>query len=171
MNNKLAVIGQIQGDNLAALKQWCNEHKSLLKPTVSTYATGRKELWIKRYCDLRRKPTITEGYRDERLERLGERLLPGFHIGLVLLYSPGVRISLHRDHTVFKEIGVGINLGEATFLMAEMPKKGEQLNPISYPLKDGDCLQFNTKILHGIEPVKNERWGIYFWHLKPQYLN
>ena len=48
MNNKLAVIGKIQGDNLAALKQWCNEHKSLLKPTVSTYATDRKELWIKR---------------------------------------------------------------------------------------------------------------------------
>ncbi len=97
-------------------------------------------------------------------------MLSGFHIGLVLLYSPGVRINLHRDHTVFDKVAVGINLGEATFLMAEMPKKGEKVKPISYPLEDGDCLKFNTKILHGIEPVKQSRWGIYFWHLKPEYL-
>jgi hypothetical protein len=165
-----SLIGQITDENLTALYQWCENHRALLKPTVSSYANGRKELWIKRYCDLRRKPTISEGYRDERIERLGERLLPGFDIGLLLLYEPGIRIKKHRDHTVFQPMTAAVNLGQATFVMAQQPRKGEKLQLDYYALNDGDCICFNSKVLHGIMPVEQERWSIIFWHLKPQYL-
>lgn len=171
MLKKIELIGRVKGQSLRDLKQFCQEHYSLLKPTISTYATGRKELWIRRQCDLRKTPTILEGYRHQRLEDFGERLLPNFHIGLLLFYPPQTQIKLHRDHTVFEKIGVGVNIGKAKFLMAETPKKGEKkIQPISYFLNDGDCLKFNTKILHGIESVNKERWAIYFWHLKRQYL-
>ncbi|MDY7015525.1 MAG: hypothetical protein SVX43_18400 [Cyanobacteriota bacterium] len=164
------LIGRIVGENLTSLHQWCEDHRSLLYPTVSPYARGRKELWIKRYCDLRKIPTIKDGYRDERIEALGERLLPGFDIGLLLLYQPGTKIGLHRDHTVFKPMAAAVNLGQATFVMAEQPRKGEKVRPIARTLNDGDCISFNTKILHGIEPVASERWSLIFWHLKPEYL-
>jgi hypothetical protein len=163
-------IGKITGKNLEELHQWCEDRKHLLKPTLSRYAIGRKELWVRRYCDLRKTPTITEGFRDERLEALGERLLPDFHIGLVLLYQPGVKIGLHRDHSVLKPLAASVNLGEVMFLMAELPCKGEKLKPKRYHLKDGEVTRFNTKILHGIEPVISERWSIMFWHLKDIYL-
>ena len=166
----MKIIGKIKNQNLIDLHNWCENHRHLLKPTVSTYAKGRQELWIKLSCDLRKNPQIKASFRDERIEQLGKRLLPDFHIGLVLLYPKGTRINLHRDHTVFEKIGVGINLGNATFITAETPRKGETIKPIYYPLNDGDCYQFDTKQLHGIESVKEERWGIYFWHLKQEYL-
>lgn len=167
MDNKLVEkIGKIQGQNLRDLHYWCQNHRYLLNPTVSQYAKGRKELWIRRQCDLRKQATISEGFRDERLEALGDRVLPGFDIGVLLLYQPGVKINLHRDHTVFDSTAVSINLGEATFLMAEMGKKGTELKPQYYPLTDGDVIKFNCKILHGIEAVNTERWCIVFWYLK-----
>jgi hypothetical protein len=156
------LIGQITDENLTALHQWCENRRTLLKPTVSSYANGRKELWLKRYCDLRRKPTISEGYRDERIERLGERLLPGFDIGLLLLYAPGTRINLHRDHTVFQPMTAAVNLGQATFVMTEQPRKGEKLQPDYYALNDGDCICFNSQVLHGIMPVEQERHLYHF---------
>ena len=96
---------------------------------ISRYAKGRQELWIRRYCDLCKNPTITEGFRDERLEALGEKVLPNFDIALLLLYQKDIKINLHRDHTVFQPIAVGVNLGDVVFLMAQMPQKGEKLQP------------------------------------------
>jgi hypothetical protein len=162
----LEKIGKIQGQNLQDLHDWCQNHRYLLKPTISRYANGRKELWIRRYCDLKKQPVITEGFRDDRLEALGDRVLPNFDIGLLLFYQPGVKINLHRDHTVFSPTAVSINLGEATFLMAEMVKKGAKLQPEYYHLTDGEVIKFNSKILHGIKAVNKERWCIVFWHLK-----
>jgi hypothetical protein len=161
-------IGRIQGQNLQDLHDWCQNHRYLLKPTISRYAVGRQELWIRRYCDLKKQPVITEGFRDDRLEALGNRVLPNFNIGVLLLYQPGVKINLHRDHTVFSPTAVSINLGAATFFMAEMEKKGTELKHQYYSLTDGDVTRFNCKILHGIEAVDNERWCIVFWHLKKQ---
>ena len=163
---RLEKIGRLQGKNLQELHNWCQNYRYLLKPTISQYATGRKELWIRRYCDLRKQATITEGFRDDRLEALGDRVLPNFDIGLLLFYQPGVKINLHRDHTVFSSMAVSINLGEATFLMADMVEKGAKLKPEYYYLTDGDVTKFNCKILHGIEAVNKERWCIVFWHLK-----
>lgn len=162
----LEKIGKIRRQNLRDLHDWCENHRYLLKPTISHYAKGRKELWIRRYCDLKKQPTITEGFRDERLEALGDRVLANFDIGLLLLYQQGVKINLHRDHTVFSATTVSVNLGEATFLMAEMVQKGEKLQPQYYHLTDGDVIRFNCKILHGIKAVNKERWCIIFWHLK-----
>lgn len=159
-------IGKIRGDSLVDLHQWCKDHNHLLKPTMSRYATGRKELWIRRYCDLRRNPAITEGYRDERIEALGEHLLPGFHIGLVLLYPPGIEIKLHRDHSAFKPVAASVNLGDAVFFMTQPSQPS-----ISYSLSDGDAIRFDVKIPHGVEPVSNERWSIVFWHLKDEFVN
>ncbi|MFP4009671.1 MAG: hypothetical protein ACLFV6_16970 [Spirulinaceae cyanobacterium] len=163
-------ISQINDSHLLALHQWCEERRPLLRPTVSRYAKNRRELWIRRYCDLRSPATISDGYRNDRIEQLGERVLPNFDIGLLLLYSPGTQINLHRDHTVFEKTAVSINLGQATFKIAQTPRKGEKLNPQRYRLQDGDVIRFNSKLLHGIEPVQIERWCLVFWHLKQEYL-
>lgn len=159
-------VRKIQGNDLEKLHQWCEERRELLTPTQSGYARGRQELWLRRECDLGKNPTIIQGYRDEFIENLGEQILPGFYIGLLLLYAPDTCIKLHRDHTVFAPIAATINLGDAVFLMAET----KQDFPDRYALEDGEVIQFNTKKLHGIEAVTSERWSIILWHLKPQYV-
>lgn len=154
-------IGTIQGKNLKDLHQWCEDHKSILSYTVSRYATGRQELWIKQKCDLKKNPTITEGFRDDRLESLGNRVLSNFDIGLLLFYPKGIEIKPHRDHTVFDTMAVCINLGKANFFIGEE----------NYNLSDGEIIKFNCKIVHGVQKVDQNRWSIIFWHLKEKYKN
>ncbi|MBP0017948.1 MAG: hypothetical protein J7647_10375 [Cyanobacteria bacterium SBLK] len=153
-------IGRIKGENLANLHSWCEEHRKLLSPTLSRYARGRQELWLRRYCDLRRDPTIVQGYRNERIEALGERLLPGFHIGLFLLYPPKTCILPHRDHGCLAPTAVSVNLSDVVFV----------LNEERHELKNGDVTRFNSKSLHATEPKETERFALIFWHLKEKYV-
>lgn len=56
----IEIFGQIS--NVTELLAFCESHQHLMQNTLSTYAQGRKELWIKHKCDLRKQATITEGF-------------------------------------------------------------------------------------------------------------
>lgn len=170
MEIKPKLIGKLQPQAIADLKEWLEARRHLLKPSLSRYAPGRAELWLKVACDLRSPPTLSPGYRDERIEALGERLLPGWDIGLILKYPPKVAIGLHRDHRVFAaREAVAVNLEETNFLMAARPQAGENPRPTAFCLQTGDCISFNPKKLHGTTPIETERWSIIFWYLRPEY--
>ncbi|MBL1208277.1 hypothetical protein [Geminocystis sp. GBBB08] len=158
--NMIEIFGTIS--NVTELLAFCQSHKYLMQNTVSKYAQGRKELWIKNKCDLRQQVTITVGFNHPQLNELGHKLLPNFDIGLLLFYPANTQIKLHRDHSLFSNIGVGINLSPSTFLITH----DINIKPKEIELKTGYCYRFNTKLLHGIKPVKYPRYAIYFWHFK-----
>lgn len=149
-------------NNVTELLAFCENHQHLMENTVSNYANGRKELWIKYKCDLRKNPTMIEAFNHPQLNNLGNKVLPNFDIKLLLFYPPNTQIKLHRDHSVFSNLGVGINLSPSTFLITHDINKP----PKETKLKTGYCYRFNTKLLHGIKPVKLPRYAIYFWHFK-----
>lgn len=145
------------------LRLWCNKHRNLMTPSKSRYAQGRWELWIRRKTDLRRNASVVEGYRNERIEALGERILPHFDIGLLLLYPRGVEIRWHQDHRIFQPIAVSVNLGDAKFGI--LPKIEKHQKPQFFEVGNGDIIKFNCKLEHCIEPVSKERWAVIFWNL------
>lgn len=160
MNNMIEIFATIS--NVTELLAFCENHQHLMQNTLSKYAQGRKELWIKNKCDLRKQATITEGFNHPKLNELGNKLLPNFDIGLLLFYPPNTQIKLHRDHSILSNIGVGINLSPSTFMITDDINKA----PMEIKLKTGYCYRFNTKLLHGIKPVTSHRYAIYFWHFK-----
>lgn len=156
------VIGRIQSA-LADLHQWANQQpvSTLIQ---SRYARGRLEAYYGMGITLSKQPERYAALDDERVNALGDRLLPGWHSALLCKYLPGICIHPHRDHTCFERWAVMVNLGDAIFI--EYPDKER----ITTPLRDGDVVRINTKILHGIEPVPSERYSLTFRTLKPEFL-
>ena len=157
--------GSLSSDTLEYLLQWCEDKRHLLSPTLSSYAKGRQELWIKKRCDLRKDFCITPAYKDQYINQLGNLVLPGFDIGLLLYYPAATNITPHRDHTVFNKTAICINMTETSFFINDDPSKPYK----GYRLKKGDVIEFNCKHLHSTKLLDKDRWSIIFWYLKPQY--
>ena len=156
-------INQVK--NPDALRDWCQSMKDKLIADVSNYAKGRYRLWLFHEVDFR-NGKLTKAYYDQRIFDFSQRIYPGCNIGLLTFggkldnskFSDG-RINLHRDHTYAKPKAISINLGEAIFSYGEP-------EPKDYLLKDGDILEFNCKVLHGVKQIKSpERFSLVFWQL------
>jgi len=157
--------GSLTEESINKLSNWCQSIQPLLSPTISSYARGRQELWIKTKCDLKKSFTLHPAYEDEFITSLGNLCLSNFDIGLCLYYPSGSNINPHRDHTVFFKTAVCINMTECIFYINDDPSK----EYVGYRLKKGDIVEFNCKHLHATEKLNKERWSILFWYLKDQY--
>lgn len=157
--------GRLGEQTLTNTELWCNQIKPLLNPTLSTYAKGRQELWIKKKCDLKKNFTLTSSYEDEFISSLANAVLPNFDIALVLFYPAGTNINPHRDHTVFASTAICINLQDTIFNITDDPNK----HFVRYNVNKGDVIQFNCKHLHATETNTKDRWSIILWYLKSQY--
>jgi hypothetical protein len=146
---------------------------SLLEDDVSTYAKGRRRLWLEAEPTLVRNFTLTEAIQDERTWTwLLKNVWPGADLGL--LSRGPVGIKMHRDATYAGWEAYGLNLGETvTFGYQECYgsfKYGNQDDsaPITEViLEPGDVFRFNPKNPHGIlSEITDARWAINLWCLK-----
>lgn len=172
-------LRKLERGELTKVQAWCESIKHLMFPSVSQYADGRHELHLRRFVTLEsaksgKKSQVgfipTETYPGaEAIEELGENLLPDFHQGLVLFYPQGTQIKVHRDSPAYAIGAAQINVtGQAKFSISGCQ---DIRRMESYSLDEGDCISFNNKQPHAIEPVKTARWCICFFYLKPEYLN
>lgn len=153
----------------------------MMFPSVSNYAPGRMELHLRRFVQLRGYQNggktlvrrLGEHYLSrfhdlDRVEKLGERLLPNFHQGLVLFYPAGSFIRPHRDSPAYRSGAASVNVsGIAKFLISETQDTGRME---TYTLRPGDCIRFDNKQPHGVEKLEGDRWCICFFYLKPEFL-
>lgn len=144
------------------LKAWCHAQQVTEKPTVSNYACGRYEKWYEYEFKLTTPVEVVPAEHDERVYQLGQRLFPGNHCCLFLHYLPGVGILPHRDHTASEAWVVSINIGSSVVF-----RHGEDV----YQLEDGQIIGFNSKEIHSLDPVLQERWALSWRCIKPQHFN
>ena len=145
------------------LKAWCRAQQPTEKPTVSNYARGRFEKWFEIEFKLTTPvEVIPAEHNSERIYQLGQRLYPGNHSCLFLHYLPGIGILPHRDHTASSAWVVSVNIGAlATF------RHGDDV----YQLEDGQVVGFDSKKIHSLDPVAQERWALSWRCIKPEHLN
>ncbi len=171
----LTRLGKINSVNLVELKQLCLEYERKMFPS-NNYAPQRREVHIRRFVrlpktrnDMPKVDLISEKlggkyiiqFRDiERVEALGDRLLPGFHQGIMMFYPSGANMKRHRDHWIYAKGAAQVNVsGNAVFT----------LNGLDYALTDGDCIGFDNTLPHSVR-AESDRWAICFFKLKPKYL-
>ncbi|NEQ50788.1 MAG: hypothetical protein F6K11_11735 [Leptolyngbya sp. SIO3F4] len=130
----------------------------------SNYARGRLECYYGLAVDLKKQPKIDPSHQDPQVDALGDRLLANWHSALLCKYLPGVGINPHRDHTCFQPWAVMVNIGKANFFEYQGRDK------VITPLQSGDIVRINTKILHGVDPVKDVRYSLTFRHIKAEFL-
>ena len=100
---------------------------------------------------------------DNRIQALGDRLLPGWQS--LLVCGGDTTIHWHRDHGHFAGLAVLVNLGEACYMERDY-EQGE----LKYDLTDGMVVRINTKLLHQAVPRSTPRYSLTFRHIKPAFL-
>ncbi|QLE46467.1 hypothetical protein FD723_40355 (plasmid) [Nostoc sp. C052] len=168
-------ITKIQPRPLSILQKWCLRHERLMFPSTYSSAKGRKELHLKYFVKLATAKSqdhivrpIDLSIDSKEIETLGEILLPEFDQIIVLYYPHGTQIKLHRDSPVYAEGAAQVNVsGKARFSISDCQDESRMQ---TYQLEEGDCITFNNKQPHAIEPVIGDRWCICFFKIKPAYL-
>ena len=174
-------LGKVSFNELVALKKWLQYIEPFMIKSVSSYAQDRRELHLRHFVKLAGKDaqklddevvkipdSVAKKYKSELIESIGEKLLPGFHEGLVLHYPKGTLIKPHRDSRAYSKGAATINIiGNATFLIS--PNQ-DATNMESIPLGEGDQIQFDNKQPHAIAKVQEDRWCVCFFYLKEEFL-
>lgn len=156
--NLIETIGYVRTD-LQSLHDWTNHQFGMRSMSSSRVAFGRTHKWFG-YKVILLKPNavIKKGHWDERVNRLGDRILPGWDCALLCHYRPGVGMKPHYDHPVFEPLVGLVNIGYATFRIGNQEHK----------LEDGQVIKFDSSILHELLPVVSERWSLSFRRIKSQ---
>lgn len=173
-------LPNIEGNELIALQNWLRENESLMSLSTSNYAQGRFQMEIRRRVSLGKVPKVEPAFDrvakvSALVEEIGERLLPGFHQGLVLKYPKGTQILAHRDAPAYKLVSkvqglaATVNaIGQCDFFVSSTQDPN---NVARHFLGEGNCISFDNKQPHGIDRVTSERWCICFFYLKDEWLN
>ena len=174
-------LGKVSPTELSKLKEWLKYIEPFMIKSVSTYAQGRRELHIRHFVKLAGKDSkklgdevvkipdsVAKSYQSELIESIGERLLPGFHEGLVLHYPKGTLIKPHRDSRAYMLGAASINIiGNATFFISD---NQDASNMFPTQLGEGDQIWFDNKQPHAIAKVEQDRWCVCFFYLKQEFL-
>ena len=170
-------LGKASDREMTYLNEWLVHIEPYMFDSVSTYAKGRKELHLRNFVKLASskdknttdivkpiKLSIASKYQSHKIEEIGERLLPGFHQGLVLYYPKGTLIKPHRDSPAYAKGAATINIvGNAKFLISD---NQDATNMQATLLGEGDCIWFDNKEPHAIAKVEQDRWCVCFFYLK-----
>jgi hypothetical protein len=174
-------LAKISPKELTELKDWIKYIHTFMTDTVSSYAVGRKDLHLRHNVKFIKSSekgrsdevtkvsdSLSERYKWQLVESIGERLLPGFHQALVLYYPKGTSIRPHRDSRAYDTGAATINIvGNAKLLIS--PNQDPN-NMESFNLEEGDQIRFNNKELHAISEVKEDRWCVCFFYIKDEFL-
>lgn len=174
-------LAKISPKELTELKDWIKYIHPFMTDTVSSYAVGRKDLHLRHSVKFIKSTekgrsdevtkvsdSLSERYKWQLVESIGERLLPGFHQALVLYYPKGTSIRPHRDSRAYDTGAATINIvGNAKLLIS--PNQDPN-NMESFNLEEGDQIRFNNKQLHAISEVKEDRWCVCFFYIKDEFL-
>ncbi|NEU77195.1 cupin domain-containing protein [Hassallia byssoidea VB512170] len=152
-------IGYIRRD-LNILHSWCKCQSGMGQMHNSRYAFNRTHKWFKHSVILSPNPTITQGYWDERVFRLGNRIYPEWDCALLCHYGLGGHMKPHTDHVVFHFFTVLVNIGYCTF----------RIGNEEHLLDDGQVISFNSNIPHELLPVSSERASLTFRRIHSIYI-
>ncbi|MBN3889701.1 MAG: hypothetical protein HWQ43_11180 [Nostoc sp. JL31] len=103
--NLVETVGHVRTD-LQSLHDWTNHQFGMKSMSSSRVAFARTHKWFGyEVILLKSNAKIKKGHWDERVNRLGDRILPGWDCALLCHYRPGGGMIEHRDHPVFEHSG------------------------------------------------------------------
>ena len=148
------------GCDIKSLYDLCNHQFNMKSMPSSEIAFDRTHKWFGYEVILVHPAVIKKAHWDETINRLGDRILPGWNCALLCHYPPGVGMKRHRDHPVFEPLVALVNIGRATFRIDTQGYHKE------YHLEDGQVIKFYSNIFHELLPVVSNRWSLSFRRIK-----
>lgn len=124
--------------------------------------SGRKCLWFGVGVDLGLNSKVFKGKEiNKGLKSVGDKWWGGsdWNSILVYKYEKGCELKSHVDRSIFDKKVVIVNVSFDRFFGGEVEfLYDEKINKLS----NGEVIEFNNKIKHGVNKLENERWSISF---------
>ncbi|AVH74399.1 hypothetical protein NLP_30003 (plasmid) [Nostoc sp. 'Lobaria pulmonaria (5183) cyanobiont'] len=137
-------------ENLLEVERWNGKQNS----------SGRKCLWFGLGVELGFKSTVFEGFEiNNSLRKKCNDLWCGSDWNSILLYKyqAGCELKNHVDRDIFDSKVIVINISEDSLLDGNVEF---YYNGNIEILSNGEIVEFNSKISHGIKKLKSERWSL-----------
>lgn len=137
-------------ENLLESERWNGKQNS----------SGRKCLWFSLGVELGFKSTVFEGIKiNSVLRKRCNDLWCGEDWNSILLYKyqAGCELKSHIDRDIFDSKVILINISEDDLLGGNVEFF---YNGSIEILSNGEIIEFNSKISHGIKKLKSERWSL-----------
>lgn len=137
-------------ENLLEAERWNGKQNS----------SGRKCLWFGFGVELGFKSKIFAGFEiDKGLRKKCNELWSGDDWNSILLYKyeQGCELKPHIDRDIFDSKVILINISEDNFLNGNVEFVYDEAIEI---FSNGEVVEFNSKISHGIKKLKSERWSL-----------
>jgi hypothetical protein len=137
--------------NLVAFLEWCETYRAKLHSGQYLSPYKRKYVELGYIINLSGKCTLT--VRDERAEQIAR--LCGCHNPAFLLcfYEKGGGILPHRDSKGYGTEAFCLSSTDYIFVHDEE----------KYECRAGVIYQFDSKKVHSVPPLKEERWCLLWW--------
>ena len=124
--------------------------------------SGRKDLWFGIGVELGFKNKLYKGLEiNKGLRLVGNKWWGGedWNSVLFLKYEEGVELKDHVDRKVFNNKVVVVNISKDSFLGENVEfNYGGKLEVLS----NGEVIEFNNQVVHGVRRVESERWSLSF---------
>lgn len=137
-------------EHLLEAERWNNKQNS----------SGRKCLWFGLGVELGFKSSVFDGIKiDSALRKRCDHLWRGSDWNSILLYKyqAGCELKAHIDRDIFDSKVILINISEDDLLGGNVQFF---YNGNIEILSNGEIIEFNSKIPHGIKKLKSERWSL-----------
>lgn len=124
--------------------------------------SGRKDLWFGVGVSLGINNRLFEGKEvGEGLSKIGNKWWNGEEWNSVLLlkYDSGVELKPHIDREIFDKKVVIINISEDSLFGGSVEFIYGGKTEI---LSNGEVIEINSQIIHGVKKVISERWSLSF---------
>ncbi len=149
------------GQYLQDFRDFCESLNPTSKQSKSSYSPGRPQRWIKSGCNFQSGkrfkifvlPSLMVTRPSDRLNTFCERLMPGWDSAII---TADQGIDWHKDHPMFEDWCVMVNLGKADFWINPNPSfnlKQVKLGYVwkearKYHLNDGMIVSYNARHWH-----------------------
>lgn len=122
-------------------------------------SSGRKCLWFGIGVNLGLNCKFFEGVNKDFVGSMGSWYSGDWNSMLLYKYEMGVDLKTHVDRNCFDSKVVLVNLSVDGFLGGEVEFiYGSEV----YFLSNGEVIEFDDRVRHGVKKVKNERWSLSF---------
>lgn len=165
-------IRKLDSEEISSLKRMLENFSDTLTEDVSSYAKGRKRVWLNHEWDLLHR-NFKPALRDEDLWNDLKLTIPEAELGLASYGSVGIK--LHRDDSYADWKAYGINLGKCTWLYERSypgycwTKERLKAQVEEYKLEGGEIFSFNCKNRHAAVDCSPDRWSINLWHINKNF--
>ncbi|NEO22127.1 MULTISPECIES: hypothetical protein [unclassified Moorena] len=143
-------LGRVE---LKPFVEWCESKEHMLEESIYSQDYNRLVIPLGYKLVNVKPPKVIKAHYDERMDKLASRFCPDWKLSLLCKYGKGGGVRLHRDASIYGRQAFVLSSTDYLFI----------IDGLEYSCKGGIIYQFDSKKLHSVPPLEEQRWALIWW--------